>query len=50
MIVPEGAPKTKEALEARGFTVHAVDVCQFLKAGGACKCLILYLDHENLVP
>jgi N-dimethylarginine dimethylaminohydrolase len=31
------------ALEAWGFTVEVCDVSEFLKAGGACKCLTLAL-------
>ena len=31
-------------LEAWGFDVVAVDVSEFLKAGGGCRCLTLALD------
>ena len=31
-------------LERRDFTVHQVDMSEFLKAGGAAKCLVMTLD------
>jgi N-dimethylarginine dimethylaminohydrolase len=41
--------KASEALQASlkqaGFTVHEIEVSEFLKAGGSCKCLTLKL-HE----
>lgn len=41
VVMPDGCPKTKRELELRGFTVHALDFSEFIKAGGAAKCLIL---------
>jgi len=50
---PGGAPAVvlnaasealREALEARGFSVHETPLTEFLKAGGAAKCLTLRLD------
>ena len=32
-------------LESRGFTVLQVDLSEFLKAGGAAKCLVMTLRH-----
>ncbi len=43
VVLPSGCPKLTRALEARDYTVHAVDMSEFLKAGGAAKCLILLL-------
>lgn len=40
-----GCNTLAEALEARGFTVHATDLSEFLKSGGSAKCLVLMLDH-----
>jgi len=34
----------RPALEARGFEVHQFDLSEFIKAGGAAKCLVLRLD------
>ena len=36
-------PGTHATLQARGYTVHSVDLSEFLKAGGAAKCLTLLL-------
>jgi arginine dihydrolase len=34
------------ALESRGFEVIQVNLSEFLKAGGAAKCLVMKLSHE----
>ncbi len=34
-----------EALETRGYTVHATELGEFLKSGGSAKCLTLVVDH-----
>lgn len=41
IIVPSGCPSTYELLQKRGFTVHPVEVDEYIKAGGAAKCLTL---------
>ena len=43
VVLPEGCPETSRALQARGFGVQAVPMGEFIKAGGACKCLVLHL-------
>jgi N-dimethylarginine dimethylaminohydrolase len=43
VVLPSGCPELMMTLEARGYTTHAVDMSEFLKAGGACKCLTLFL-------
>lgn len=43
IIIPKGAPKTCQKLRARGFTVHEVEMTEFIKGGGACKCLSMPL-------
>ncbi|MCW3098078.1 MAG: N-Dimethylarginine dimethylaminohydrolase [Chthonomonadaceae bacterium] len=43
IVLPSGCPHLTHTLEARGYTVHSVDLSEFLKAGGAAKCLTLYL-------
>jgi len=43
IVMPEGCPKTAAELEKRGFTVHGLDFSEFIKAGGAAKCLVLTL-------
>ena len=42
-VLPSGCPELTAELEARGYTVHAVEMSEFLKAGGAAKCLTLFL-------
>lgn len=43
IVIPSGAPKTIETLKSLGFEVYPVEVGEFLKAGGAVKCLSLSL-------
>jgi N-dimethylarginine dimethylaminohydrolase len=43
VVLPSGCPRLTADLEARGYTVHSVDLSEFLKAGGAAKCLTLFL-------
>lgn len=33
-----------EKLSRLGFKVHQFDMSEFMKSGGACKCLVMYLD------
>lgn len=44
VIMPEHCPETKAQLSTHGFTVHSVELSEFIKAGGAAKCLTLNLD------
>lgn len=43
IVLPAGCPHLCAALEARGYQTHSVEMSEFLKAGGACKCLTLHL-------
>lgn len=43
IVIPQGCPETTKELEKRGFRVHALDFSEFMKAGGAAKCLVLKL-------
>ena len=43
IVMPAGCPRLKSDLESRGKTVHAVEMSEFLKCGGASKCLTLFL-------
>ena len=43
IILNQASPALREALEARGFTVHQVPLSEFLKAGGGAGCLTLAL-------
>ena len=35
----------RPALEKRGYCVHEFDMSEFIKAGGAVKCLVLRLEE-----
>jgi N-dimethylarginine dimethylaminohydrolase len=41
IILPKVSAKMKSALAQRGFEAIEADVSEFIKAGGACKCLTL---------
>jgi N-dimethylarginine dimethylaminohydrolase len=41
VIIPSGCFETKNKLESKGYRVFDVDMSEFIKAGGACKCLTL---------
>lgn len=43
VIVPTECPQITKELKNHGFIVHACNMNEFLKAGGACKCLTLRL-------
>ena len=44
VVLPEGCPETMAMLQEHGYTPHAVNLSEFIKAGGAAKCLTLALD------
>ena len=45
IVLPEGCPKLYAALADRGYQPHPLPMTEFIKAGGACKCLTLILDR-----
>ncbi len=45
IVMNTGCDTLRIALEARGCTVFATDLSEFLKSGGSAKCLTLVLDH-----
>ncbi len=47
VIANRGGPTLRRHLEARGFTLHETPLDEFVKAGGAAKCLTLRLDGEE---
>jgi N-dimethylarginine dimethylaminohydrolase len=49
IVLPEGAPKLVQKLEARGYRCHQLPMSEFLKAGGACKCLTMFLPQRESV-
>ena len=44
VILPNGCPKTIEQLLDFGYKVSTVEMTEFMKSGGACKCLTLKLN------
>ncbi len=47
VVLPQGAPKLMESLGERGFNCHPLPMTEFLKAGGACKCLTMLLPQRE---
>lgn len=47
VVLPENCPQTMKELEARGFTPHPLDFSEFMKSGGAAKCLVLKLGNPH---
>ncbi len=41
VVMPENCPETVRQLESRGFNVYPLDFSEFMKSGGAAKCLVL---------
>ncbi len=49
VVLPDGCPKLSAALAERGYRSHPLAMTEFLKAGGACKCLTLLLPQRQPV-
>ena len=49
IVLPEGAPNLVRSLEDRGYICHQLPMSEFLKAGGACKCLTMFLPQRETV-
>jgi len=47
VVLPSGCPKLESLLIERGYIPHAAPMSEFLKAGGACKCLTLFLEQRR---
>jgi N-dimethylarginine dimethylaminohydrolase len=43
VVLSENSPKLGAALRERGFKPHELPMTEFIKAGGACKCLTLFI-------
>lgn len=43
VIIPAGCPVTESHLKTLGYKVISCEMSEFIKAGGACKCLTLYI-------
>lgn len=46
VVLPEGCPELCRTLNERGFETHPLPMSEFIKAGGACKCLTLLLPQR----
>jgi N-dimethylarginine dimethylaminohydrolase len=44
VVLQAGCEGLNRDLRRRGFTVHALDLSEFHKAGGSAKCLVLRLN------
>ena len=49
IVLPEGAPDLVSKLQDRGYKCHPLPMTEFLKAGGACKCLTMFLPQRDRV-
>ena len=47
VVLNTGCPQLESALRGRGYSTHATDLGEFIKAGGSAKCLTLRLDGEE---
>jgi N-dimethylarginine dimethylaminohydrolase len=47
VVLNAGCAGLEASLRDHGFRVHATDLSEFIKAGGAAKCLTLMLDHPR---
>jgi len=43
IVMPAHCPKIQSQLEERGYCVYPVELSEFIKSGGAAKCLTLFL-------
>lgn len=44
VVLPTGTPLLSAVLSKHGYTPHPIPMHEYIKAGGACKCLTLALD------
>lgn len=47
VIIPSGCPQTKKMLQSAGYEVFDTNMSEYIKSGGACKCLTFKLDSNN---
>ncbi len=46
VVLPSGCPQLSHRLQDLGYAVHSVEMSEFLKAGGASKCLCLFTNSN----
>jgi len=44
IIIPKGCNETRDILTHNYYVVHELDMSEFIKAGGACKCLTMLIS------
>jgi N-dimethylarginine dimethylaminohydrolase len=49
IVLPEGAPKLVSELTSRDYRCHQLPMSEFLKAGGACKCLTMFMPQREAI-
>jgi N-dimethylarginine dimethylaminohydrolase len=49
IVLPEGAPKLVARLQGRGYRCHQLAMTEFIKAGGACKCLVMFMPQRESI-
>jgi len=49
IVLPEGAPQLVTRLGDRGYRCHELPMSEFIKAGGACKCLVMFMPQRENV-
>jgi len=49
IVLPEGAPQLVTRLGDRGYRCHELPMSEFIKAGGACKCLTMFMPQRENV-
>jgi len=49
VILNQASNALRQQLESRGYSVLETPLTEFLKAGGAAKCLTLRLDEPRLI-
>ena len=47
IVLPQGAPKLVATLRERGYRCHELAMTEFIKAGGACKCLVMFMPQRE---
>jgi len=47
IVLPNGCPKLCATLADRGYRPQPLEMTEFLKAGGACKCLVLLVPQRE---
>jgi len=47
IVLPEGAPQLVTKLQERGYSCHPLPMSEFIKAGGACKCLTMFMPQRE---